>query len=59
MGSPDACAAKMTPLLAIRGGPFGPSGVKTMFLPARVARINSRSAVPPPFELDPFALSTP
>jgi hypothetical protein len=49
----------MTPLLAMRRGPVGPSGVKTMFRPLRAPRISSRSALPPPFELEPRTHSTP
>ena len=55
MGSPVACAAATTPSLATRAGPFGPSGVKTMFLPARAARIISRSAAEPPRVDEPRA----
>jgi len=43
----------------MRGGPFGPSGVKTMFLPARASRISSLSAELPPRVDDPRADSTP
>jgi hypothetical protein len=59
MGSPVARAAHTTPSLAIRGGPFGPSGVKTIVFPARDSRINSRRAALPPRVLDPRAESTP
>src|SRR5258706_591980 len=59
MGSPVACAATITPSLATRAGPFGPSGVKTMFFPPRAARIISRSAGVPPRVEEPRADSTP
>src|SRR6266849_1370915 len=59
MGSPVARAAQTTPSLAMRGGPFGPSGVKTMFRPSRATRIISRSAALPPRVRDPRADSTP
>ncbi|MEO6259810.1 MAG: hypothetical protein ABIP63_05640 [Thermoanaerobaculia bacterium] len=59
MGNPVACAAKITPSLATRRGPVGPSGVKTMFLPLRARRIISRRALDPPRVDDPRAHSTP
>ena len=43
----------------MRAGPFGPSGVKTMFFPARASRISSRSAALPPRCDEPRADSTP
>ena len=59
MGNRVACAATTTPSFATRAGPFGPSGVKTMFFPARAARISSRSAAEPPRVDEPRADSTP
>src|SRR5436853_7691269 len=59
MGSPVACAATITPSFATRAGPFGPSGVKTMFFPPRAARIISRRADDPPLVDEPRADSTP
>ena len=59
IGSPVACAATTTPSFATRAGPFGPSGVKTMFLPSRAARMRSRKAAVPPRVDEPRELSTP
>jgi len=49
----------MTPSFTTRAGPFGPSGVKTMFLPSRAWRIRWRSAAVPPRELEPRTVCTP
>ncbi|MEA2462450.1 MAG: hypothetical protein QOJ98_197 [Acidobacteriota bacterium] len=60
MGSPVICAAKTTPGLATRAGPFGPSGVKTRLLPClRARRMNSRSASFAPREDEPRTVPTP
>lgn len=59
MGRPVACAAYTTPSFATRGGPFGPSGVKTMFAPLRAERIISRSALVAPRVDEPRADPTP
>lgn len=58
IGSPLNFAAYTTPSFAMRGGPFGPSGVKTMFFPSRASRSNSRRAAPPPRVDEPRAAST-
>lgn len=59
MGSPVICAAKTTPGLATRAGPFGPSGVKTRLLPLRARRMNSRKASFAPREDEPRTVPTP
>ncbi len=59
MGSPVICAAKTTPGLATRAGPFGPSGVKTRLLPLRARRMNSRNASFAPRDDEPRTVPTP
>ena len=60
MGRPVICAAKTTPGLATRAGPFGPSGVKTRLLPClRALRMNSRSASFAPRDDEPRTVPTP
>jgi len=52
-------AAAIMPSLTTRAGPFGPSGVNTMFFPARASRISSRKAFAPPRVDEPRTASTP
>ncbi len=59
MGRPVICAAKTTPGLATRAGPFGPSGVNTRLLPLRARRMNSRNASFAPRDDDPRSVPTP
>lgn len=49
----------MSPSFSTRAGPRGPSGVNTMFFPARASRIISRNASPPPRLDEPRAASAP
>ena len=52
-------AAAISPSFTTRAGPFGPSGVKTMFFPARASRMISRRAFAPPRVDDPRTDPTP
>jgi len=59
IGSLDALANWMTPILATCGGPFGPSGVTTRSTPERPNRISSRKASTPPLVLEPRTARKP